>query len=291
VSPDGSAVFVTGDTYRPTDEGSEDQSDYTTLAYDAMTGEEIWVARYDGPLSLGDVPRSLAVSPDGSMVFVSGGSVTETQADFATLAYDAATGEEIWFASFDGPDSLSDFAYSLEVSPGGRTVFVTGYSLGLETNSDFLTLAYSLVLLIEIDIKPGGFPNSINPGSRGVIPVALLGSEDIDPTDVDVTTLRFGPTEAAPDHSGQLEDVNYDGIMDLVVHFRTQETGIQCGDTEAILTGSLLTGVLLEGTDSIRTIGCQRSSGLRGALWDLDRVQRAEGRVIEPKLEDSDGQE
>jgi hypothetical protein len=143
---------------------------------------------------------------------------------------------------------------------------------------------------VRIDIKPGGFSNSINPRSRGVIPVALLGSADFDVADVDVATLRFGPNQAEPRHKGHLEDVNFDGVMDLVVHFRTQETGFQCGDAEATLTGSLLCGEPLEGTDSITTVGCRPPSRPRPSLSERDRFVETNGRVIEGKLEDSNGQ-
>jgi hypothetical protein len=42
----------------------------------------------------------------------------------------------------------------------------------------------------------------------------------------------------------------------MVLHFRTQETGIQCGDTQAGLTGMTVDGQEIEGADSIRTVGC-----------------------------------
>jgi 6-phosphogluconolactonase (cycloisomerase 2 family) len=117
---------------------------------------------------------------------------------------------------------------------------------------------------IEIDIKPENGTNPINPRSHGVTPVALLGSEDLDVADVDLTTLRFGPNEAAPAHDladgwpyrDPLRDMNGDGFLDLLMHFRTQETGIQCGDTETKLTGHLLDGTSIEGMDKIRTVGC-----------------------------------
>jgi hypothetical protein len=126
-------------------------------------------------------------------------------------------------------------------------------------------------LTIGIDIKPDGFPNSINPYSRGVIPVAILGSDTFDVADVDVTTLAFGPGGAAIAHlNGHLQDVNSDGIMDLMLHFRTQDSGITCGDESATLTGETLDGQPIEGTDSIQTVGCRVTR--HPAFWMQDQA-------------------
>ena len=123
---------------------------------------------------------------------------------------------------------------------------------------------------LEIDIKPGSFPNSINPRSRGVIPVAILGSDTFDVADIDVTTLAFGPVGVPIAHlNGHQQDVNYDGIMDLMTHYRTQDTGIVCGDQSATLTGETSDGQAFERADSIQTVGCRETR--LPAIWMKDQ--------------------
>ena len=111
---------------------------------------------------------------------------------------------------------------------------------------------------VDIDIKPGGFPNSINPRSKGVIPVAVLTTDTFDATTVDPASAHFGATgtEAAPIHSA-LADVDGDGDIDLILHFSTQATAIQCGDASGSLTGETFSGQTIKGLDSISTVGCK----------------------------------
>lgn len=112
--------------------------------------------------------------------------------------------------------------------------------------------------LISIDIKPGSFPNSINPRSKGRIPVAILTTATFDATTVDPSTVRFGATgtEAAPVHFA-LEDVDGDGDIDMILHFNTQDTGIVCGNIFASLTGETVGGQEIAASNSIQTVGCK----------------------------------
>ncbi len=106
---------------------------------------------------------------------------------------------------------------------------------------------------IDIDIKPGSYPNSINPNSKGVIPVAILTTDDFDASSADPETVVFGPLEASAVHYA-MEDVDEDGDLDMILHFRTQEVGLAEGDTEAILTGQTTDGIEIIGTDSVRIV-------------------------------------
>jgi probable HAF family extracellular repeat protein len=112
---------------------------------------------------------------------------------------------------------------------------------------------------ISIDIKPGQFPNDINPKSQGKIPVAILTTDTFDATTVDPSTVRFGAngTEAAAVQSA-LEDVNGDGRTDMILQFNTQGTGIACGATSASLTGETFAGQPIQGSDAIVTTGCKK---------------------------------
>jgi hypothetical protein len=113
------------------------------------------------------------------------------------------------------------------------------------------------VLTVALDIKPGRAENPINPKSNGVIPVAILSTNSFDASTVDQASLRFGPGQASAQGKGHLEDVNRDGLPDLVLHFGTQASGIQCGDTSVSITGQTVNGVPIKGSDSITTVGCR----------------------------------
>jgi WD40 repeat protein len=151
-SPDGSTVFVTGYSVLP-----DYSTDFATIAYDARTGAQRWVAGYDDPSNSDDSPLAIAASPDGSSVFVTGLSTGATTSwDLTTISYDAVTGEQRWLATYSGPGSAIDVGSVLGVSPDGQTVFVTGRT-DVGSIADAITVAYDAATGAQrwMDVWPG----------------------------------------------------------------------------------------------------------------------------------------
>lgn len=111
---------------------------------------------------------------------------------------------------------------------------------------------------IPIDIKPGSYPNSISRSSRGNIPVAILSTPGFDAlARVDSTSLTFGQAGSETslrNCNRHGEDVNGDGLADLVCHFVTQRTGFRLGDVTGTLRGKIVGGQPFAGMDSVRIL-------------------------------------
>lgn len=117
------------------------------------------------------------------------------------------------------------------------------------------------VTAVDIDIKPGSDPNSINcTDENEVIPVAILTTDDFDAMTVGHTTVTFGgASETHVDKkTGEPrrheEDVDADGDIDLVFHFRLGDTALTCESIEGTLTGETFDGQAIEGSDAVRMV-------------------------------------
>ena len=105
---------------------------------------------------------------------------------------------------------------------------------------------------------PGSDPNSINYSSTGMTSVAILTTDTFYALDVDALSVWFGDRGVTESHGrAHVEDVDGDGDMELLLHFNTQDTGIQCGDTVATLSGMTFGGQAFTGSDVIRTMKCR----------------------------------
>ena len=112
-------------------------------------------------------------------------------------------------------------------------------------------VTHALGICVCIDIKPWSCPNSINLNSNGVVPVAILTTPSFDAATVDPTTVTF--EGASPVHYA-MEDVDMDGDIDMILHFKIKETNIVPGQTIGTLSGQTLGGTPFDATGSIRTV-------------------------------------
>lgn len=143
----------------------------------------------------------------------------------------------------------------------------TSSSQGTRTNGDYtlvITGVTSPVVHINIEIKPGsGDLAPVNPKARGKIPVALLSSSEFNALDVDTTSLTFGATGYEPSLSKCAkagEDVNGDGLLDMVCHFENQVAHFQPGDLEGIVRGKTADGREIEGHGLLKVVPVKRQN-------------------------------
>ncbi|MEW5702074.1 MAG: SBBP repeat-containing protein [Candidatus Zixiibacteriota bacterium] len=121
-------------------------ADYATLKYDA-DGNLLWAVLYDGPVSGLDEANDVGVDLEGN-VYVTGLSTgSGTQADWATLKYDAA-GTFVWERRENNfVANGEDVANALEVDEAGN-IYVTGrytaWHMGFPgyTSLEFMTVKY-----------------------------------------------------------------------------------------------------------------------------------------------------
>ena len=115
-------------------------NDYVTIAYD-LSGNELWVARYNGPANSNDIAKAINMDRFGN-IFISGASRNiRGDFDFVTVAYDQL-GNQLWTARYDGPANDEDFAWAMTVGKSSGNVYVTGRSKDGVSGYDFITVAY-----------------------------------------------------------------------------------------------------------------------------------------------------
>jgi hypothetical protein len=116
-----------------------------------------------------------------------------------------------------------------------------------------------------VDIKPGACPNPFNPGSKGVLPVAILGTANFDVRTIDPRTVSLAgvpPLRSSyedvgtPAPANECNALGPDGHMDMTLKFDTEAVVAALGldtanDGQQLvlsLTGTQQTGTLQTGT-------------------------------------------
>jgi len=108
---------------------------------------------------------------------------------------------------------------------------------------------------MTIDIKPGCDKNNINLKSKGVVPVAVLTTDDFDAGTIDPATVEFAGAEPM---RSMLKDVDRDGDKDMLFLFRTRQLNLDQDSTEATLTAQINDGTKVSGTDEVRIVPSRR---------------------------------
>ncbi len=159
-------------------------------------------------------------------------------------------------------DDEGNFILSHQKTPGSISkVSALGVVTPFVTDNPLLNNPRGLVfssgvIEVAIDIKPGSYPNCFNSNGHGVIPVAILGSEDFDVSIIDPASVMLDGQEVRvkgkSGNAGSLEDVNDDGFDDLVVQILDNDFYDIPGTTTGIITATSYDGMTsFKGEDSI----------------------------------------
>jgi hypothetical protein len=129
-------VYVTGVSYL-----SSQNSEITTIKY-TQSGNMLWSASYykskfEDYLC---VPSAIAVDDSGNVYIAGKIRILYSDNDYLTIKYDAS-GFEQWVTTYNGPRNSDDQSVAIAVDNRGN-VFVTGYSIGLNSGYDFATIKY-----------------------------------------------------------------------------------------------------------------------------------------------------
>jgi uncharacterized delta-60 repeat protein len=180
-------VYVTGLSWG----GSTNSHDYATVKYD-RDGNELWVARYNGPSNLFDRAIALAVDGQGN-VYVTGSSEGSGSGfDYATVKYDAE-GNLLWVARYNGQGNQNDYARSIALDGQGN-VYVTG-SAWNGSDYDYVTIKYSPDGVLLWAARYDGLGNGNDHPTRLVVDsegnVYVTGSSRGLGSEQDYATLKY----------------------------------------------------------------------------------------------------
>jgi hypothetical protein len=162
------------------------------------------------------------------------------------------------------PSTTIGHAFTMELVPssglgGPNTFFLDGSSGSIQFTSTpgRIEIVRQPPLVVSIDIKPGSYPNPVNLGSPGVVPVAILSSDTFDAALVDPQTVELAGAAVATrgkddKYRAHEEDANGDGLLDLVCQVETENLDPgQIQDGKATLTGQTSDGRRIQGWDEV----------------------------------------
>jgi YVTN family beta-propeller protein len=158
-----------------------------------------------------------------------------------------------------GQRGASDSTWNLDISwssPGGDPTYVCTEVLFKAYEYVLYSPQFSSALVpVTIDVRPGIDPNTINLGSQGTVPVAVFSTADFDATTVDPESLTLAGAGVATGPDGtplvSEEDVDGDGLADLVAQFEIQDLNLTQEDEWVILEGQTFEDIPFVGGDVV----------------------------------------
>lgn len=168
-------------------------------------------------------------------------------------------------ARFGSETSLNVLHYEDTNDDGVRDKWINR-TISLDTDNNLIcaevmslspfVIAEPDVIEVSLDIKPESDTNCFNQNEHGVLPVAILGNSWFDISQIDQVSLNLqGLTIKVAGKSDKLlskfEDVNGDGYIDLVAKFEDSDGWVYTGSGIATLTGFMLDGTPIHGSDTI----------------------------------------
>jgi hypothetical protein len=152
VSPDGSRLHLVGGV----DHGLIPSRffDITTVTFDAATGQQVWLSRYDGPRDKSSFDSvwyngPLALSRDGTRIAIAGYSThligVNLQLDLVTTFLDTADdGRALWATRYTA-ENETNWIPSVALSPDATEIYVAApsrYAVQWELPARYTALAY-----------------------------------------------------------------------------------------------------------------------------------------------------
>jgi hypothetical protein len=172
-------------------------------------------------------------------------------------------------ADYDN-DGDTDYIFGFRVEETGLTCIDTSITIAGRTFAGDPIAGHDSITpidcedIIDIDVDPFNVSNIVRPNDNYQLTIGILGMNtgdgdalDLDATQVDVDSLRFGPAEAPNTLDPITGLLDGDSNTDLLVGFSMLDSGIACGDTEIEMTGTLYSCQPIEGVDSIPTTDCE----------------------------------
>lgn len=105
-----------------TSNNSGGNENYFTIAYQLSDGTRAWAMSYEGTPLGADEVAGIAADPGNDQVYVTGGSFGHNFLELTTVAYNGATGAQLWAARDTGND---DTAVAVAVDTGSHHVIAT----------------------------------------------------------------------------------------------------------------------------------------------------------------------